>query len=106
MFNVPIINGTIPHEIQSKYGASKILIKPASPGTGIIAGGTARAIFEAAGIENILAKNLGSNTPVNVVKATVRGLKELRTISDICSLRGKTFEEITGKEAEVINGED
>jgi small subunit ribosomal protein S5 len=98
MFRVPIIKGTIPHEINARFGASKILLKPASPGTGIIAGGTARAILEAAGIENILAKSLGSNTPANVVKATVNGLKELRTISDVCKLRGKTFAEITGQE--------
>ncbi len=99
MFRVPIINGTIPHEITTRFSASRVMMKPAAPGTGIIAGGTARAIFEAAGIENILCKSLGSNTPANVVKATVNGLKSMRTLSDISRLRNKTIAEITGREA-------
>ncbi len=96
MFRVPIVKGTIPHDLIGRFGASRIMMKPASQGTGIIAGGTARAIFEAAGIKNILSKSIGSNTPANVVKATVAGLKELRTIHDIAKMRGKTVEEITG----------
>ncbi len=103
MFKVPIINGTIPHEMLGRYGASKVLMRPASPGTGVIAGGTTRAIFEAAGIENILCKSLGSNTPTNVVKATVTGLKQLRTINDIARLRNKTFAELTGQEVKDEN---
>ncbi|MFA7056916.1 MAG: 30S ribosomal protein S5 [Candidatus Cloacimonadales bacterium] len=99
MFRIPITNGTIPHEMLAKFGASKVLMRPASPGTGIIAGGTTRAIFEAAGIENILCKSMGSNKPTNVVKATVSGLKQLRTINDIAKLRNKTFAELTGQEA-------
>ncbi len=98
MFNVPIIKGTIPHEIVARFGASRVMMKPASAGTGIIAGGTTRAIFEAAGIENILCKSLGSNTPCNVVKATISGLKSMRTLSDISRLRNKTIAEITGQE--------
>lgn len=98
MFRIPIVRETIPHEIIGRYGASKILLKPASTGTGIIAGGTARAIFEAAGISNILAKSMGSNTPCNLVKATIAGLKELRTVSEVAKLRGKTFAELTGTE--------
>jgi len=99
MFRIPIINGTISHEMLGRFGASKVLMRPASPGTGVIAGGTTRAIFEAAGIENILCKSMGSNTPTNVVKATVIGLKKLRTINDIAKLRNKTFAELTGMEA-------
>ncbi len=103
MFRIPIINGTIPHEMLGRFGASKVLMRPASPGTGVIAGGTTRAIFEAAGIENILCKSMGSNTPTNVVKATVVGLKKLRTINDIAKLRNKTFAELTGMEAKDEN---
>lgn len=98
MFHVPIVKGTIPHELFARYGASKVLMKPAAAGTGVIAGGTARAIFEAAGIQNILCKSLGSNTPCNVVKATVNGLRAMRTISDVAKLRNKSISELTGRE--------
>lgn len=98
MFHVPIVKGTIPHEIVARFGASRVMMKPATAGTGVIAGGTARAIFEAAGIQNILCKSLGSNTPCNVVKATISGLKSLRTLADIAKLRNKTISEITGRE--------
>jgi small subunit ribosomal protein S5 len=98
MFHVPMVKGTVPHEIVARYGASRVMIRPASQGTGVIAGGTARAIFEAAGIENILCKSLGSNTPCNVVKATINGLKSMRTIADVARLRGKTVAQITGQE--------
>ncbi|MDY6915185.1 MAG: 30S ribosomal protein S5 [Candidatus Cloacimonadota bacterium] len=97
MFGIPIVNGTIPHEIIGRFGASRIMLKPASPGTGIIAGGPARAILEAVGIENILTKSLGSNTPANVVKATINGLQSLRTIGDIAKLRNKSIADITGQ---------
>lgn len=98
MFNIPIVRGTIPHEIRGRFGASLIMLKPASPGTGVIAGGPARAILEAAGVENILTKSIGSNTASNVVKATLNGLRNLRTISDVARLRGKTVNEIMGLE--------
>ncbi len=98
MFSVPLTKGTIPHEIVARYGASRVMMKPASAGTGVIAGGTTRAIFEAAGIQNILCKSLGSNTPCNVVKATISGLKSMRTLSDISKLRNKSIAEITGRE--------
>jgi len=96
MFRIPVINGTIAHEIMGKFGASMILLKPASPGTGVIAGGPARAILEAAGVENILTKSLGSNTASNVVKATLDGLRKIRTIGDVARLRGKSIEELIG----------
>eukprot|EP00825_Cyclidium_porcatum_P001268 TRINITY_DN10578_c0_g1_i1.p2 TRINITY_DN10578_c0_g1~~TRINITY_DN10578_c0_g1_i1.p2 ORF type:complete len:104 (+),score=2.96 TRINITY_DN10578_c0_g1_i1:209-520(+) len=98
MFSIPLVKGTIPHEMIGRFGASRVMMKPARPGTGVIAGGTARAIFEAAGIENILCKSLGSNTPANVVKATVIGLKELRTVSQAARNRGKTVAQLTGQE--------
>jgi len=98
MFTVPLVKGTIPHEIMGRFGASFIMLRPASPGTGIIAGGPARAILEAVGVENILTKSLGSNTPANVVKATVNGLKDLRTVAQVAKLRNKTVAEITGRE--------
>lgn len=98
-FRVPIVKGTIPHEIIAKYGPSRILVKPASQGTGLIAGGTPRAIFEAAGIQNILAKSMGSNTPCNLVKATVAAMNELRTLAQVAKLRGKTLEFLAGTEA-------
>ena len=98
MFRVSIVKGTIPHEMVARYGASRIMMKPATQGTGVISGGTTRAIFEAAGIQNILCKSLGSNTPCNVVKATIAGLKSMRTIHDIAKLRNKTVAELTGQE--------
>lgn len=106
MFDVPITNGTIPHEIIGRFGASKIMLRPASPGTGVIAGGPARAILEAAGIQDILTKSLGSNTPSNVVKATMDGLQNLRTIAQVARLRGKTVAEITGKKEAVKSEEE
>ena len=98
MFNIPIVKGTVPHEIMARYGASRVMIKPAAPGTGVIAGNTARAIFEAAGIENVLCKSLGSNTPTNVVKAIIGGLKDMRTIADVARLRNKSVAYISGQE--------
>jgi small subunit ribosomal protein S5 len=97
-FRIPIVKGTIPHEVNAKYGPSKILVKPATQGTGLIAGGTPRAIFEAAGIKNILAKSMGSNTPCNLVKATIVAMTELRTLSQVAKLRCKSFEYLSGTE--------
>ena len=87
MISIPVENGTIPHPILAKYGAAKVLLKPAAPGTGIIAGGVVRNVLEPAGITNILTKSLGSSNPHNVVKATMLGLQELRNVSEVSKIR-------------------
>ena len=94
MIEVSMKGSTIPHEILGIYGAGKVLLKPAAPGTGIIAGGGVRAVLELAGIKNIRAKCLRSNNPTNVVKATFEGLKALRTASEVATLRGIAVDEI------------
>lgn len=96
LMNVPIVETTIPHEAVGVYGAGKVLLKPAGPGTGVIAGGPVRAILELAGIRDIRTKSLGSNNPVNVVNATIKALSQLKTVEDVARLRGKTAEEILG----------
>lgn len=97
LISVPIINNsTIPHEITGRYGAGKVFLKPAAPGTGVIAGGPVRAVLELAGVTDILSKSIGSNTPINVVRATVQGLSDLKTAESYAKLRNKTVEEIRG----------
>ena len=94
MITVSLNGSTIPHEVIGEYGAGKVLLKPAAPGTGIIAGGTVRTILALAGIKNIRAKCLRSTNPTNVVKATFEGLRELKTAEEIANLRGKSAEEV------------
>lgn len=95
LITVPIHRMTIPHAIDSKSGSSLVILRPASEGTGIIAGGAARAVLELAGVENILSKSLGSNSPLNVARATIKGLSQLRTFRQIADTRGmKTVKEM------------
>lgn len=94
LITVPIHNKTIPHPIKSKAGSSLMILRPASEGTGVIAGGAARAVIELAGVENILSKSLGSNSPLNVARATFEGLSQLRTFDEIARSRGLTISEM------------
>jgi small subunit ribosomal protein S5 len=95
MFRVTLKNGTLQHSVIGQHGASRVLMQPASEGTGIIAGGPMRAVFEVVGVTNVLAKCLGSTNPYNVVRATLDGLRNMRTAAEIAAKRGKTLEEIT-----------
>jgi small subunit ribosomal protein S5 len=94
MVDIPIINGTIPHEIIGRAGAGRVFLKPASPGTGVIAGGGVRAVMEAVGISNILSKSMGSANAINVVRATMSGLQNLHTAEEFAAKRNKKVSEI------------
>lgn len=96
MITVPIVNTTIPHENIGVFGAGRVLLKPAGLGTGVIAGGGVRAVFELAGIKNIRTKSLRSNNPRNMVNATISGLKNLMVVEDVAKARGKSVDEILG----------
>ncbi|MBM0831007.1 30S ribosomal protein S5 [Staphylococcus epidermidis] len=91
---VPRVEGTTPHTITGQYGSGSVFMKPAAPGTGVIAGGPVRAVLELAGITDILSKSLGSNTPINMVRATIKGLQNLKNAEDVAKLRGKSVEEL------------
>ncbi len=97
LVRVPLVGATIPHEVTRKFGASTVMLKPASAGTGVIAGGSVRAVVEAAGIRDILSKSMGSNNPINVVRAAMVGLGALSSADDIAGRRGKTAEQLLGK---------
>ena len=96
LINVPLLGTSIPHEAIGRFGTGKVVLLPAPEGTGVIAGGAARAVLELAGVKNIRTKSYGTNNKINMVKATLEGLKELRSAEEVARLRGKTVEEILG----------
>jgi small subunit ribosomal protein S5 len=97
LVRVPLVGATIPHAVERDYGASRVMLKPASPGTGVIAGGSVRSVVEVAGIRDLLSKSMGSTNPVNVVRATVEGLASLRSADAIATTRNQTAEHLLGK---------
>ena len=99
LIRVPLVGSTIPHEVNTHFGASRVMLKPASAGTGVIAGGSVRSVVEAAGIRDLLSKNMGSTNPVNVVQATLEALRGLRSADAIAGVRGRSAEELLGKRA-------
>ena len=99
MIQIPLMRTTIPHEILGRYGAGKVILKPASQGTGVVAGGAARAVLEAAGVKDVLSKSLGSDNPHNVVKATLQGLRSLRAPEEVARARGVIFEAVVAQGA-------
>jgi small subunit ribosomal protein S5 len=99
MIQIPLMRTTIPHEILGRYGSGRVMLKPASQGTGVVAGGAARAVLEAAGVKDVLSKSLGSDNPHNVVKATLQGLRSLRAPEEVARARGVIFEAVVAQRA-------
>ena len=98
MFKVPLSGVTIPHEVEGHFGAGRVFLRPASPGTGVIAGGAVRAVLESAGIHDILSKSLNTSNAHNVVRATIQALRELRSVEDVAKKRGKQVDDIKSYE--------
>jgi small subunit ribosomal protein S5 len=96
LFKIPLVNGTIPHEVKGEFGAGVVLLRPASPGTGVIAGGAVRPVLEVSGIQDILTKCIGTSNPHNVIHATIDALRQLRSGDQVATVRGKRFEELAG----------
>lgn len=99
MIQIPLMRTTIPHEVLGRYGSGRVMLKPASQGTGVVAGGAARAVLEAAGVKDVLSKSLGSDNPHNVVKATLQGLRSLRAPEEVARARGVIFEAVVAQGA-------
>ena len=96
LIEVPLVNTTIPHQIVGRFGAGRVFLKPASEGTGVIAGGPVRAVLELSGVGDVLSKFLGSSNPINMVRATITGLTNLKRAEEVAKLRGKSVEELLG----------
>jgi len=106
LIRVPLVGTTIPHEVRQQFGASTVMLKPASQGTGVIAGGSVRAVVEAAGVHDILSKSLGSNNPVNVVRATLEGLRNLHSAEDLSKWRGRPVRSVIPGQPAAARRED
>ncbi|MCK4680886.1 30S ribosomal protein S5, partial [bacterium] len=99
-----MVGGTLPYTVTGRFGAGRVLVRPASPGTGIVAGGGVRAVMECAGVKDVLAKSIGSNNPHNMVKATIDAFKQMQTAAEVAQARGMSVSELFGSDTEADNG--